>query len=147
MGRGFRTVPATSVGEISTGDTKLGEKPTWDEYYLGIAKAASKRSSCIRAKVGACVVKNNRVVSLGYNDAPAGKPGCESCPRRTSSVAPGSDYESGEGRCVSAHAELNAIIHCDREDLVDATLYITRAPCPGCQKLIDAAGITKVIHL
>lgn len=122
-------------------------KPTWSEYYLGIAEAASKRSSCERAKVGAAVVKNNRVVALGYNNAPAGKPGCESCPCRTSGVEPGAPYDgSDSGRCHALHAELNACIYADREDLTDSTLYVTRAPCTGCMKVIQAAGIAEVVY-
>lgn len=121
-------------------------KPSWDSYYLGIAEAASKRSSCDRSKVGAAVVKDNRVRSLGYNDSPAGTPGCESCPRRSSEACAGvSSYDDGGTRCVAVHAEANALLHADREDLVGATLYITRAPCAGCTKLIEAAGIKKVI--
>lgn len=120
-------------------------KPTWDEYYLGIAEAASKRSSCERSKVGACVVKNNRVVALGYNDAPAGKPGCETCPRRTSGVAPGSVYDSGAGRCHALHAEENCVIYCAREDLIRASIYVTRSPCDGCLKLITGAGVSEVV--
>jgi dCMP deaminase len=121
-------------------------KPTWSEYYLGIAEAASKRSSCTRSKVGAVVVKNNRVVSLGYNDSPAGKPGCEACPRRLSNVEPGSNYDEGPGRCGSIHAEANSLLHANREDLVGATLYCTRSPCTACSKLIEAAGITDVVY-
>lgn len=128
----------------STNGTGGSSKPSWEIYYLGIAEAASKRSSCERSKVGACVVKNNRVVALGYNDAPAGQPGCDACPRRTSSVPPGSSYDDGPGRCVAVHAEANALLYCDREDLVGATLYITRPACAACSKLIKAAGIKRV---
>src|SRR5690606_41957837 len=73
----------------------------------------------------------NRVVSLGYNDSPAGKPGCLTCPRRTSDVLPGSDYDSGPGRCISVHAEANALLYADRADLPGATLYVTREMCAG----------------
>lgn len=113
---------------------------------MGIAEAASRRSSCERAKVGAVVVSRNRVKSLGYNDAPSGLPGCETCPRRTSGANPGvDDYDSGATRCVAIHAEANALLYCDREDLIGATLYVTRAPCPGCEKLIQAAGVERVV--
>lgn len=73
-------------------------------------------------------------------------PGCGTCPRRTASVSPGeTSYDDGPGRCVAVHAEANALLYCDREDLVGATLYVTREPCYGCQKLIDAAGIERVV--
>ncbi|QAY13561.1 deoxycytidylate deaminase [Mycobacterium phage Eurydice] len=120
-------------------------RPTWDEYFLGIAGAVAERSDCERSKVGAVVVKDRRVRGTGYNGAPAGRPGCGSCPRRRSSVDPGSGYDSGPGRCVAVHAEANALLHCDREDLVGATLYITREPCNGCLKLIEAAGVARVV--
>jgi len=117
-------------------------RPDWDTYFLGIARAVSARSDCERDRVGAVVVKDRRVRATGYNGAPAGKPGCLSCPRRLSGVEPGSDYSN----CVAVHAEANALLYCDREDLIGATLYITRAPCYACSKLIDGAGIARVVH-
>ncbi|AVO22434.1 deoxycytidylate deaminase [Mycobacterium phage Poompha] len=121
-------------------------RPDWDEYFLGIAKAAAERSDCERSKVGAVVVKDRRVRATGYNGAPAGRPGCATCPRRLSNAVPGVDsYSSGATRCVAVHAEANALLYCDREDLRGATLYITRDPCGDCSKLIDAAGIERVV--
>lgn len=121
-------------------------RPTWDHYFLGIAEAVAQRSDCERSKVGAVIVKDRRIRATGYNGAPAGMDGCGTCPRRVSDVRPGSEYDSGVGRCVAVHAEANALLYCDREDLVGATLYITRQPCYACEKLIAAAGITEVIH-
>ena len=140
------TETASHVAERGNDVATRSEKPTWDKYYLGVADAASRRSSCERAKVGAAVVSHaNRVVSLGYNDSPAGKPGCLTCPRRTSDVLPGSDYDSGPGRCISVHAEANALLYADRADLPGATLYVTREMCAGCRKLATAAGIRRVV--
>ena len=116
-------------------------RPDWNEYFLLIAEAVSARSDCERSKVGAVVVKDRRIRSTGFNGAPAGMPGCSTCPRRTSDCAPGSDYSN----CVAVHAEANALLYCDREDLINATLYITREPCYGCQKLIAATGIVRVV--
>ncbi|AJD82454.1 deoxycytidylate deaminase [Mycobacterium phage Sheen] len=121
-------------------------RPDWDEYFLGIAKAVAERSDCERSKVGAVVVNDRRVRGTGYNGAPSGQPGCAICPRRLAGAVAGvSDYDSGPTRCVAVHAEANALLYCDREDLVGATLYITREACGGCQKLIDAAGISRVV--
>lgn len=121
-------------------------RPTWDEYFLTGAQWAATRSDCERSKVGALVVKNGRVRSTGYNGSPAGTPGCETCPRRTSNATPGvSDYSSGDTRCIAIHAEGNALLYCDREDLDGATLYITRSPCYECEKLISATGIVEII--
>ncbi|AOT24780.1 deoxycytidylate deaminase [Mycobacterium phage Indra] len=123
------------------------DRPTWDEYFLTIARAAATRSDCERSQVGAVVVKDRRVRATGYNGAPTGMDGCSTCPRRLAAgVVPGvTGYDAGPGQCVAVHAEANALLYCDREDLIGATLYITRDPCPGCQKLIHAVGIERVV--
>ena len=119
----------------------MSDRPSWVEYFMGIAYAASLRSDCERDRVGAVVVKARRVRSTGYNGSPAGAVGCVGCPRRLSSVPSGSSYDN----CVAVHAEANALLYCDREDLVGATLYVTRQPCFSCWKLIDAAGVEDVV--
>lgn len=124
-------------------DTK--RRPDWDEYFLGIATAVATRADCTRRKVGAVVVKDRRIRGTGYNGAPAGEPGCSTCPRRDSGVEPGSSYDTGAGACVAIHAEANALLYCDREDLLGADLYLTTNPCDGCLKLIKAAGIKRVV--
>jgi len=116
-------------------------RPTFDEYFLMMAETASLRSDCERDKVGAVIVNNQRIRSTGYNGAPAGRPGCKSCPRRLSNVAPGSSYDN----CVAIHAEANALLYCDRVDLIGATLYVTREPCYGCRKLINGAGVERIV--
>ena len=117
-------------------------RPTFDEYFLGIAHAVAQRSDCERDKVGAVVVAyDRRIRSTGYNGAPAGYPGCETCPRRVSGCAPNSSYDN----CVAIHAEANALLYCDRMDLAGSTLYVTRKPCFSCQKLIMASGIVRVV--
>lgn len=124
----------------------MSQRPTFDEYFLGIAEAAATRSDCDRSKVGAVAVNDQRVRATGYNGAPAGRPGCGTCPRRTSEAVPGvSGYDSGPTACVAVHAEANALLYCDRGDLVGATLYVTREPCDGCLKLIEAAGVVRVV--
>ena len=66
----------------------MTSRPTFDEYFLMMAETASLRSDCERDKVGAVIVNNQRIRSTGYNGAPTGRPGCKSCPRRLSNVAP-----------------------------------------------------------
>lgn len=117
------------------------QRPDWDTYFLRMAATASIRSDCERDKVGAVVVKNNRIRGTGYNGAPAGMPGCATCPRRASGVVPGSDYSN----CVAVHAEANALLYTDLEDRVGATLYVTREPCNGCWKIILGAGVVRVV--
>lgn len=125
-------------------------KPSWDDYFLGIAEAASRRSSCEHRQVGAVVVapgepgRPPRAVGLGYNDSPAGDPGCEGCPRRTAGLPSGAPFH-GAGVCIALHAEENALLYTDRADRVGATVYITHSPCEGCLKLIRGAGIARVV--
>ena len=126
------------------GVVELPPRPPWDEYFLSIAEVVATRSDCIRDQVGAVVVgEDKRIRSTGYNGAPSGMAGCSSCPRAVSDVAPGSCYSN----CVAIHAELNALLFCDREDLPGATLYVTRGPCYGCLKAIRASGVAKVVFL
>lgn len=123
-------------------------RPDWDTYFLAIAEAVAKRADCTRAKVGAVIVKGNRIVSTGYNGAPAGAPGCltaNACPRSQSDVPPGSSYDTGAGSCIALHAEQNAILYCRREDRLSATIYVTREPCDGCARLIAGSGIVRVV--
>jgi dCMP deaminase len=126
-------------------------RPGWDEYFLHIAEAVSTRADCTRRKVGAVVVRDNRIVSCGYNGAPAGRPGCltdGACPRGRQGfehVPPGSSYDTGDGACISVHAEANALLYADRDHCVGASLYCTDDPCDGCLRLILGAGITWVV--
>jgi dCMP deaminase len=125
-------------------------RPDWDTFYLDIATAVSGRADCTRRKVGALVVLGNDIISTGYNGAPAGKPGCltaGACPRGRSSttdVLPGSSYDTGAGACIALHAEQNAIIRAGRS-CRGATLYITDQPCDGCARLIEGAGIARIV--
>lgn len=126
-------------------------RPDWDTYYLGIAEAVSARADCTRRKVGALIVQGDRIVSTGYNGAPAGKPGCltmAACPRGQMSiddVLPGSSYDTGAGACIALHAEQNAILRAGL-DARGATLYLTHPPCDGCGRLIEGSGICRVVH-
>lgn len=125
-------------------------RPDWDTYYLMIARTVSARADCTRRRVGAIIVQGDRIVSTGYNGAPAGKPGCltaGACPRGRLSVhdvAPGSSYDTGNGACIALHAEQNAILR-GGLDCRGATLYITDQPCDGCARLIEGSGITRVV--
>ncbi|QYC55164.1 deoxycytidylate deaminase [Mycobacterium phage Boilgate] len=93
------------------------------------------------------MVKSRRVRGTGYNGSTAGQPGCQDCPRRLADVVSGeTPYDTGIGRCVAVHAEANALLYCDREDLIGVTLYVTRTPCPGCEKLIRVAGCDQALE-
>lgn len=123
-------------------------RPSWDDYYLNIAKAVSLRGDCVRAQHGAVVVKDYRIVSTGYNGTPQGdERSCGAtgeCPRaldKTSQHAVG-NYDL----CWATHAESNALLRADWTSLNGSTLYITGQPCSGCSKLINSAGIVRVIY-
>lgn len=129
-------------------------RPDWDDYYIGIAKAVSARADCTRRKVGVIIVDQNyRPLGQGYNGAPPRQPGClstGSCPRGQMSlvdILPGSSYDTGAGSCIAVHAEVNAILDAGgRRACLGATLYITSKPCDGCARIIEAAGIVRVIY-
>lgn len=122
-------------------------RPGWDEFYLGVAIAVSRRGDCFRSQVGAVVVDSkNRVVSLGYNGFEPGQPGCYTdgvCPRAFSVevVAGQNYYESG---CTSTHAEVNAFYNSPR-DLDYCTIYVTRRPCSGCWQFLTEEGVNRFV--
>lgn len=126
----------------------------WDNYFLEIAKVVSKRSTCIRRKYGAVIVKNNKIISTGYNGSPKGAINCidsGTCVREVKNIPKGERYEL----CESVHAEQNAIIQASLADMQDGTIYIfgfepsgeiaTSTPCLLCQRMIKNAGIVKVV--
>jgi dCMP deaminase len=130
----------------------LDTRPDWDTWFLEIAGVVSKRADCRRRQHGALVVDvDHRIVGQGYNGSPPGEPGCllGACPRgllNYDELKTMSSYDSGPGRCISTHAETNAIIDAGREKCKAATIYITGEPCPGCRKTIAAAGITRIVY-
>lgn len=131
--------------------TPADARPGWDTYFLGMAEATSARADCHRRKVGAVLVDQaRRVISTGYNGAPSGVPGCLSggCPRGQLSyeqVAGLSDYDSGPGRCVALHAEVNAILYAADRSTRGATIYINHEPCGPCLRTMAGAGIARAV--
>lgn len=121
----------------------MNERPNWNEWGLGIAKAVAARADCSRRQVGAVIVTaDHRIVATGYNGAPAGQPGCltaGACPRATSeAVGLVSSYEAGTTRCIALHAEKNAMLRASWADMEGSTLYVTCEPCYMCW--IDISG-------
>ena len=125
---------------------------TKDEYYLGIALAVAKKSACLKKQHGAVIVKNDEIVSTGYNGNCRGEPPCLTCTK----VKINKD-EAEYLTCKSVHAEMNAIISASRNEMLGATLYLAGyitstgeenlkvEPCEICLRLIKNAGIDKVI--
>lgn len=118
-------------------------RQSWDDYFLGLARAASTRATCSRRKHGAVIVHDRHIVATGYNGAPSGHAHCDegACPRAQSDAPQGHDYES----CIAIHAEANALLFSSPQERQGATLYCTGAPCFGCAKLIANSGIAEVV--
>lgn len=125
-------------------------------YYLDIAKTVSQRSTCLRRRFGAIIVKNDAIVSTGYNGAPRGRQNCNdigTCMRDKLGIPRGERYEL----CRSIHAEANAIISASREQMLGSTLYLCCTDpntgevvggmncCMMCKRQVINAGISKVI--
>jgi dCMP deaminase len=125
-------------------------RPSWDEYFLGIAASVATRADCRRRRVGAVLVANNRIVATGYNGAPSGGPSCLAgqCPRGlqgAAQVAPGSSYDTGPGSCIALHAEQNCLLYADRSRAEQATIYVTHEPCEGCRRMIAGSGVDRAV--
>ena len=126
-------------------DTKRMSRPSWDEYFLSIARLVATRSTCLRRQVGAVIVKDKQVLATGYNGAPSGSVHCEEvgCLREELKIPSGERHEL----CRALHAEQNAFLQAAKHgvSLKDSTLYITTQPCSICAKMIINAGIRKII--
>lgn len=125
-------------------------------YYLDLAEVVSQRSTCLRKQYGAVIVKNDEVVSTGYNGAPRGRANCIDlgfCIREQMGVPRGERYEL----CRSVHAEANAIISAARERMIGSAIYLSgvdlkddnnyvqnAGPCSMCKRMIINAGIEMV---
>ena len=124
----------------------MEQRMSWDEYFMEMAKLASKRSTCLRRKTGAVLVKDNRVIATGYNGAPKGLPHCSEvgCVREELKVPSGQRHEL----CRGLHAEQNAIIQAAVFGVSTrgATLYCTTFPCSICAKMIINAEIKEVVY-
>ncbi|TCT13096.1 dCMP deaminase [Natranaerovirga pectinivora] len=120
-------------------------RPSWDEYFLEIVEMIKERSTCLRRKVGAIIVKDKRILTSGYNGAPSGCTHCEEkgCLREQLKIPSGQRHEL----CRASHAEQNAIVQAAMHgvSINDSTIYVTAQPCVICSKLIINAGIKKVV--
>ncbi|MGB2706352.1 MAG: cytidine/deoxycytidylate deaminase family protein [Candidatus Omnitrophota bacterium] len=121
------------------------KRPTWDEYFLSIAKLVSKRSTCLRRKVGAVLVKDKRILATGYNGAPSNITHCEKtgCLRDKLKISSGERHEL----CRGLHAEQNALLQAALHGVSaeGAKIYATTQPCIICAKMLINAGIKEVI--
>ena len=127
-----------------------------ENYYLDIAETVLERATCLRRVYGAIIVKNDEIISTGYNGAPRGRANCVDlgyCSREAMQVPRGERYEL----CRSVHAEANAIISASRRDMVGGTLYLVgrdgrtgallpdATSCSMCRRLVINAGLEMVV--
>lgn len=125
-------------------------------YYLDIAQTVSERSTCLRRHYGSIIVKNDEIISSGYNGAPRGRKNCADlnyCTREELKIPSGQRYEL----CRSVHAEANAIISASRSEMLGATLYMAcvdpatgelipdSTSCSMCRRTIINAGIERIV--
>jgi dCMP deaminase len=115
----------------------MRERPSWDEYFVKIAKDVASRATCLRRHVGAVIVKDKRILTTGYNGAPMGLAHCDDV-----------GCHMVNGHCVRClHAEQNAIIQgaLFGVSTAGATIYCTDQPCTMCAKMIVNAGIVRIV--
>lgn len=126
----------------------ISKRLSWDQYFMEIAYLTSQRSNCIKRKVGAIIVKDNRILSQGYNGTPSGfincfDGGCKRCNEQYYN-------DSGKGKdldlCICLHAEENCLLFVSKNDLLDSTIYTTLFPCIGCLKKILQCKIKRIVY-
>lgn len=122
-------------------------RPSWDVYFMKITEIVAGRSTCLRRKVGAIVVRNKRILSTGYNGPPEG---IKHCGDRGGCLRDKLNIPSGERMELSraVHAEQNVIIQAAKMgiSIENSTLYVTTHPCFTCAKMLINAGIKKIIY-
>lgn len=134
-------------------------RPNKTEYYLGIAKAVAQRATCLRRKYGAIIVKDDTIVSTGYNGTARGLPNCIDigrCPREEQKIEAGARYDL----CRGVHAEMNAVVNAARSgvSVMGGTMYLTGfdaktgeplkdvvKPCILCSRVIINVGVKEVV--
>lgn len=132
------------------------ERISKENYYLDIAETVLERATCLRRVYGAIIVKNDEIISTGYNGAPRGRANCVDmgyCSREAMNVPRGERYEL----CRSIHAEANAIISASRRDMVGGTIYLVgrnaatgellpdATSCLMCRRMVINAGLERVV--
>jgi len=122
-------------------------RPNWDEFWMMMADLASKRSACVNYKVGAVLVRNKQILTLGYNGPVSGDSHCEEI--GCAKMRDGVKLPPGSGMCRGSHGELNAIANAANLGIFisGASLYVTWRPCYSCAKQIVNAGIKRVVYL
>ncbi len=122
------------------------DRPKIDEYFMSIARIVATRSTCLRRKVGAVIVRDKHIISTGYNGNVSGLPHCldVGCLRDELNIPSGTQHET----CRSIHGEQNAIIQAALHGVStkDSTIYVTHQPCIICAKILVNGGIKRVVY-
>ena len=123
------------------------KRPSWDEYFMQITELVKERSTCLRRKVGAVIVKNKRILTTGYNGPPEGFKHCDElggCIRDRLHIPSGQRQELSR----AVHAEQNAIVQAAKMGIsIDGgTIYVTNHPCVICTKMLINAGIKRIVY-
>lgn len=156
--RGEKEPPIEEVDVMEIKNKRM----TKDEYYLGVALAVSKRSTCLKRHYGCVIVKNDQIIATGYNGSPRGEQNC--CDIGTCKRLDLPNNSGDYSNCHSVHAEQNAIIMADGDKLIGSTMYLAGEeykpenkmanwfeiegcePCPICARMISNSGIYSVIN-
>ncbi len=133
-----KTIPRLRSGQVD-------RRPSWDEYFLSIAELVSRRSTCLRRRVGAVLVRDKNILATGYNGAPSKITHCSDvgCIREKLKIPSGERHELCRGLHAEQNAFLQAALH--GTSLKEASLYSTTQPCIICAKMIINAGIKEVV--
>ena len=124
----------------------VDSRPSWEEYFMSITELVAQRSTCLRRKVGAILVRDKRIIATGYNGAPSGIRHCldVGCMREQQGIPSGERHEL----CRGLHAEQNAIIQAALHgiEVAGATLFCTNMPCSICSKMLINARIERIYY-
>ena len=142
----MKTNPNTEDGNLQESRQAAVNRPSWDEYFMKITRQVSERSTCLRRKVGAVLVRDKRILATGYNGAPSGIKHCidVGCLREERGIASGERHEL----CRGLHAEQNALIQAALYGVAvkGASIYCTHQPCVLCAKMLINAGIKEIFY-
>lgn len=124
----------------------MNSRPSWDRYFMEIARMVATRSTCLRRSVGAIAVNERRILATGYNGTPKGLRHCDEvgCLRQQYDIPSGQRHEL----CRGLHAEQNCIIQAAVHgvQLEGSTIYCTFQPCVVCAKMLINAGIVEIVY-
>jgi dCMP deaminase len=125
----------------------MSDRPTWDQYFMTITREVAERSTCLRAKVGAVIVRDKNILATGYNGSPTGLPHCLDVGCLIyRSTTPSGEVEENCFRCI--HAEINAIAQAAKNgaSIRAGDIYITHTPCIHCFKVLINTGIKRIFY-